>query len=88
MKKETPKKVRAVNITPEVKKTPSKPPKKSGLSKSDPDYYRKIGIISAQKRKMTSEQFSAMARLSHGENSKRDGYHGGRKKKDDSSQEQ
>jgi len=86
MKKEIPKKVRAVNITPEVKKTPSKPPKKSGLSKSDPDYYRKIGIISAQKRKMTSEQFSAMAKLSHAPGS-RDGYHGGRKKKEDSTQE-
>ena len=87
MKKETPKKVRAVNITPEVKKTPSKPPKRTGLSKSDPDYYKKIGLISAQKRKMSSEEFSAMARKSHGPGSKRTGYFGGRKKKEDSTQE-
>lgn len=49
--------------------------------KGHPDYFRIIGIRSAAKRKMTSQDFSAMARASHGPNSRRDGYHGGRKRK-------
>ena len=57
---------------------PAKPVKKVRLSKKDPDYYKKIGQISAAKRKMTSEDFSEMARKSH----PRKTYSGGRKKKD------
>jgi hypothetical protein len=48
--------------------TPETPPK---LSKRDPDYYSKIGKISAERRKMTPEQFSDMARRSHLPTSKR-----------------
>lgn len=48
-------------------------------SKTDPDYFKILGRISARKRK--NVDFSAMAKLSHGPTSKRDGYHGGRKKK-------
>lgn len=72
------KKLRALDIKAEVKKTPSKPAKKTGLSKADPDYYKKIGQISAAKRKISSEQFSEWAKLSHPR--KRSGYRGGRKK--------
>lgn len=79
MKKATPKKVRTVDIKPAVNKTPTKPRKKTGLSKSDPDYYAKIGAISAAKRKITSEQFAAWARKSH----PRKSYNGGRPKKED-----
>jgi hypothetical protein len=63
-----------------VKKAVTKP--KVKLSKQDPNYYAKIGAISAAKRKLSKDYFSQMAKLSHGENSARDGYHGGRKKKD------
>lgn len=80
MKKLKPKKVRTIKPQPAVKAKQSKP--KVKLSKSDPDYFKKIGLISAKKRKMTPEQFSAMAKKSHAPTSKRDGYHGGRKKKD------
>lgn len=47
--------------------------------KSDPNYFKILGRISAAKRK--GVDFSAMAKLSHGASSKRDGYHGGRKRK-------
>ena len=78
MKKQTIKKPKVV-----TRKKVSKPklatPK---LSKSDPDYYSKIGAISAERRKLNKDYFSRMAKLSHGKNSARDGYHGGRKPKD------
>jgi len=65
-----------------VQPLPSKPTQ-TGLKKSDPDYFRKIGLISAQKRKragtITSEQLSAWAKKSH---PRKDGYHGGRRKKE------
>lgn len=64
MKRQTIRKMRKVKIAKAVKSSPSKPVK-TGLKKSDPDYFSKIGTISAQKRKMTPEQFSAMAKLSH-----------------------
>jgi len=72
-----------------VKKPKAVTPKKIGkavagvpkLSKADPDYYAKIGAISAAMRKLSSEFFSEMARKSHGPDSARDGYYGGRKKK-------
>ena len=79
MKTLKPKAVKKQTIKKAVK-TPSKPKKK--LSKKDPNYYAKIGAISAARRKLKSDYFSAMAVLSHGKNSARDGYHGGRKKKD------
>ena len=61
-------------------KTPSKPKKK--LSKKDPNYYSKIGAISAAKRKLKSDYFSQMAKLSHAAGARPDGYKGGRKPKD------
>jgi hypothetical protein len=81
MKSIKPKSIKKQTIKKAVKKTPSKP--KVKLSKDDPLYYSKIGAISAARRKLNSEYFSAMAVKSHGANSARDGYHGGRKKKED-----
>lgn len=77
MKKQTIKKPKAA--TPKkVQKAQVVKPK---LKKSDPDYYSKIGAISAAKRKLKSEYFSAMAVLSHAKGSRPDGYKGGRKPK-------
>ena len=77
MKKQTIKKTKVV-----TRKKVSKPkPATPKLSKSDPDYYSKIGAISAAKRKLKSEYFSAMAVLSHAKGSRPDGYKGGRKPK-------
>ena len=78
MKTVIPKKLRTVDIKPKIKKTPTRPPKKTGLSKSDPQYYSKIGAISAEKRKISSEQFREWAMLSH---PRKPGHVGGRKKK-------
>lgn len=50
------------------------------LSKSHPDYFKTIGKRSAAKRNLSPEVMSEMAKLSH---PRRDGYHGGRKKKSD-----
>lgn len=72
------KQVRKQAIKSEVNKTASKPAK-TGLRKSDPDYYRKIGLISAKKRKMTSDDFAEMARKSH----PRKVYKGGRPPNED-----
>jgi hypothetical protein len=79
MKKQTIKKPKAV--TP--KKVQKAKPVTLKLSKSDPNYYSKIGAISAARRKLDSTYFSDMAKKSHGPDSSRDGYHGGRKKKTD-----
>ena len=81
MKTVTPKAVKKQVVKKAVKQTPSKPKQK--LSKADPDYYKKIGAISAARRKLKPEFFSEMAKKSHGPNSARDGYHGGRRKKED-----
>jgi hypothetical protein len=78
MKKLTPKRPRRIKIEPEVKKKASKPVK-TGLSKSDPDFYKKIGLLSVKRRKLSSEDYAAMASLSH----PRPEYHGGRPKKTD-----
>ena len=78
MKKQTIKKPKAVV----PKKIGKAKPVKTKLSKSDPNYYAKIGAISAAARKLKSSYFSDMAKKSHGPDSARDGYHGGRKKKD------
>ena len=76
MKKQTIKKPKVV-----TRKKVSKPkPAPQKLSKSDPDYFAKIGAISAARRKLNSEYFSTMAKKSHAPGS-RDGYHGGRKPK-------
>lgn len=80
MKTLKPKTVKKQTIKKAVK-TPSKPKKK--LSKKDPNYYAKIGAISAAARKLKSSYFSDMAKKSHGPDSARDGYHGGRKPKTD-----
>lgn len=80
MKKELVKKPRKLEVKSAVRTVASKP-LKSGLSKSDPEYYRKIGIISAQKRAasgaITSEQLSEWARKSH--RHRKDYSKGGRK---------
>ena len=81
MKTVTLKTIRTVDIKPKVKKTPNRPMKKTGLSKSDPDYYSKIGAISAERRQISSEQFAEWARLSH---PRKKGHQGGRKKMDES----
>ena len=78
MKTLKPKSVKKQTVKKAVK-TPSKPKKK--LSKKDPNYYAKIGAISAAKRKLSKDYFSAMAKKSHQPGS-RDGYYGGRKPKD------
>lgn len=68
------KKQAAKTIRSAAPKKTTRPAKK--LSKKDPDYYSKIGAISARKRKMTSADFSAMAKASH----PRKVYKGGRPK--------
>lgn len=69
---------RKVTVKSAVSAPKSKPKKK--LSKLDPNYYSKIGHLSAKARKMTSEQMSEIEKLSH---PRKSGYHGGRKKKTD-----
>ena len=81
MKTQKPKTVKKQTIKKAVKQTTSKPKQK--LSKSDPDYFAKIGAISAARRKLNSTYFSDMAKKSHGPESARTGYFGGRKKKAD-----
>ena len=78
MRKTVVKKPKKLAIKSAVQPAQSKP-RKTGLSKSDPDYYSKIGQISAKRRKLPSSFFSDMARKSH---KNRTEYHGGRKKKD------
>lgn len=78
MKKQTIKKPKAVA----PKKVSKAKPVKPRLSKDDPEYYSKIGAISAAKRKLSKEYFSRMASKSHSPQSRPDGYKGGRKKKD------
>ena len=75
------KKLRKLVVKQAVKSTQSKP-KKTGLKKSDPDYFKKIGQISAAKRQLSPEFFSAMAKKSHNSKSRPHGYMGGRPKKD------
>lgn len=53
-----------------TKKKAAKTPK---LSKADPDYFKKIGMISAKKRRKTTD-YSALAKASH----PRKSYNGGR----------
>jgi hypothetical protein len=79
MRKQSPRKPARLAAKPAVKAAPSKPPN-TGLKKSDPDYYAKIGAISAKKRKLPKSFFSEMARKSH---LRRTEYHGGRRKKQD-----
>jgi hypothetical protein len=57
------------------KKTPKKKPTAAKLSKDDPDYFSKIGLISAKKRAKTTD-YSALAKASH----PRKEYRGGRPK--------
>ena len=77
MKKQTIKKPKVVTRKKVAK--PKAAPQK--LSTKDPDYYAKIGAISAAKRKLKPDYFSKMAKKSHLPGS-RDGYYGGRKPKD------
>jgi hypothetical protein len=78
MKTVRPKKIPTVTVPPAVS-VPSETVSTAGLSKSDPEYFKKIGQISAKKRKMSSEDFAAMAKLSHPR--PKGSYKGGRKKK-------
>lgn len=80
MKKLTPKKPRTLKIEPQVKKKPSKP-KKTKLSKSDPNYFSIIGKRSAKKRAISSEQFAEWARLSHTSGNRKGKSKGGRPRK-------
>jgi len=79
MRKSVIKKLKKLTVKAGVLEAPSKP-KSTGLKKSDPDYFSKIGQISAAKRAMTSEEFSAMAKKSHLTRPK-SSYKGGRPKK-------
>jgi hypothetical protein len=81
MKTIKPKTIPTITPEPAVKPKQSKPVKKTGLSKKDPNYYAKIGAISAAKRKLSKSFFSEMARKSHNPESRPEGYRGGRKKK-------
>lgn len=69
------KKIRKVRIPSGVVK--GRKPKSRGLSKKDPEFYSKIGKLSAKKRSLSSEDYAEMAKLSH----PRREYKGGRKKK-------
>lgn len=84
MRKTVIKKLRQVVVKPAVKTTPSKP-LKTGLKKSDPDYFKKIGLISAEKRKengaITHEQLSAWAKKSH--RRRKDYSRGGRRQREE-----
>ena len=82
MKRLLPKKLRTVTIEPQVKKSPSKP-RKTGLKKSDPQYFQKSGLISARKRAMSSEDFRKMALKSH-QKKRKGAAKGGRPRKNDS----
>jgi len=77
MKKQTIKKPRPVSVKTVKKGQAVK------MSKQDPDYYKKIGEISAARRKLKPGYFSEIAKLSHNSESRPDGYHGGRKKNTD-----
>lgn len=67
------------------KRKPRSKPAATKLNKSDPDFYSKIGQISAQKRlkKQGTNYYSNLAKLSH----PRASYNGGRKKKEPSNDE-
>jgi hypothetical protein len=62
----------AITLCNMATKKKAKPTK---LSKADPDYFRKIGKLSAKKRKKTTD-YSALAKASH----PRKSYNGGRPK--------
>jgi len=57
------KRIRTLTIKPLVKETPSKP--KVALSKADPQFFKKLGVISAERRSLPADTFSKMASLSH-----------------------
>ncbi len=62
------------------------PKKKKKLTKDDPEFYSTIAKMAGQSllKKKGKSYFSDLAKKSHGPKSKRDGYHGGRPKKDQS----
>lgn len=64
------KRIRVLTPKPLVKSEPSKP--KVALSKSDPDFFSKLGEISAKRRNLPSDTFSAMAAASHPRKRKND----------------
>jgi hypothetical protein len=64
------KKIRSLTPKPLVKQKPSKPTR-TGLSKDDPEFFHKLGKLSAQKRALPPEEFSSMAARSHQPDSKR-----------------
>jgi N-acetylglutamate synthase-like GNAT family acetyltransferase len=57
------KRIRTLTIKPLVKEKPSKPNIK--LSKADPDFFKKLGSVSAEKRNLPASTFSEMAAASH-----------------------
>jgi len=65
------KKIRQLVIKPLVKEAPSKP--KVKLTKADPDFFRKLGAVSAERRNLPADTFSKMAAASHPRRKKTDG---------------
>jgi N-acetylglutamate synthase-like GNAT family acetyltransferase len=57
------KRIRTLTIKQLVKEKPSKP--KVKLSKADPDFFKKLGSVSAEKRNLPASTFSEMAAASH-----------------------
>ena len=57
------KRIRVLTPPPLVKEAPSK--QKVKLTKADPNFFRKLGEVSAAKRNLPSDTFSAMASASH-----------------------
>jgi N-acetylglutamate synthase-like GNAT family acetyltransferase len=57
------KRIRTLIPPPLVKESPSKPAAK--LSKDNPDFFRKLGTISATKRSLPVQTFKDMAYKSH-----------------------
>jgi len=57
------KRIRVLTPKSLVKEAPSKP--KVALSKADPDFFKKLGSISAERRHLPSDTFSKMAAASH-----------------------
>lgn len=78
MKKQEPKKPLKLNLKPAVKKQPAKP-RKVRLSKSDPNYFSKMGKISAKRRNISPAQFAEWGKLGH-VNRDPSTYRGGRPK--------
>lgn len=85
MKKSTVKKPRQLVLKPAVKSVKSAPkkPRRVHLSKTDPDYFSKMGKVSAKRRKDSPEWSAKLSEWAKKGHANRDPstYRGGRKKK-------